>query len=162
MKTIYVKEINQCGDYFLMKFECVSCSFEILQTTQSIINTHCSQCGLNFNDILIDVSKIKFTLTSGTKRKIRLGVKQVKKMYELQEGKCAYCMVSLNLTYHVEHIIPLCVGGTNRESNLCLSCPECNLMAGTKVFNDFNSKQRWILDEKLRTRKRNSTTARID
>lgn len=155
MEIVYIKEINQCGDYFLMKFDCLRCGSDKLETAQSLKDNECAKCGYSFNDMVVDVARIKFTLTSGTRRKLRFGIKQIKRMYDMQEGKCAYCMAELNLNYHIEHIIPLCVGGTNKESNLCLSCPNCNLIAGTKVFVDFSSKQRWILDEKFKTRKRN-------
>lgn len=43
-----------------------------------------------------------------------------------QKGKCAYCRKSIRKTYHVDHISPLAKGGSNRPSNLQLTCKSCN------------------------------------
>jgi hypothetical protein len=48
----------------------------------------------------------------------------------LYGGRCAYCRSPLFLlpgTEHIEHIVPRSVGGATDDSNLCLSCPRCNL-----------------------------------
>ena len=41
----------------------------------------------------------------------------------MQKGKCAYCREKLGNIYHVDHITPLCLGGTNHPSNIQLCCP---------------------------------------
>ena len=59
---------------------------------------------------------------------------------------CAYCGDDLAKTkMHIEHVRPLCCGGTNKIENLVLSCPTCNLLAGSKWFEDFYQKQLYIL-----------------
>ena len=50
--------------------------------------------------------------------------------------KCAYCGKE-NIPLQIEHIIPRAKGGSNRVSNLCLSCEKCNLAKGTKSIEDF-------------------------
>jgi hypothetical protein len=35
---------------------------------------------------------------------------------------------------HVDHYVPLARGGTGAESNLVLSCEECNLAKGTDIW----------------------------
>ena len=45
-------------------------------------------------------------------------------------GRCEYCLMHQSLqgaTFHIEHIDPRSLGGTDDESNLALACPSCNL-----------------------------------
>jgi 5-methylcytosine-specific restriction endonuclease McrA len=48
-------------------------------------------------------------------------------LYEAQYGKCIYCTAKLGQKYHVDHVIPIVLGGSNDKSNLQLLCPPCNL-----------------------------------
>lgn len=49
----------------------------------------------------------------------------INEIFDAQNGKCAYCRVSLN-SYHVDHIIPLKNGGLNFRRNLQVLCASCN------------------------------------
>lgn len=52
----------------------------------------------------------------------------VRKIFRMQKGMCAYCRVSLKkVKTHVDHITALSRGGTNDRSNLQLLCKPCNL-----------------------------------
>lgn len=52
----------------------------------------------------------------------------VQKLIANQKNKCAECGKSLLVTgYHVDHIMPLVLGGTNWPWNLQILCPACNL-----------------------------------
>ena len=45
-------------------------------------------------------------------------------------GRCEYCRMHQSLqgaTFHVEHVIPRCLGGTSEFGNLAWACPSCNL-----------------------------------
>jgi 5-methylcytosine-specific restriction endonuclease McrA len=53
--------------------------------------------------------------------------------------KCAYCGGE-NVPLQVEHIHPKAKGGSNRISNLTLSCEKCNLKKGAKDIKDFLKK----------------------
>jgi len=53
-------------------------------------------------------------------------------LYTLQKGLCACCGKSLDAGYHVDHIIPLALGGRNIDGNLQLLTPKCNLRKGAK------------------------------
>lgn len=47
-----------------------------------------------------------------------------------QREQCAYCRLKLGDRFHVDHIQPLCRGGTNDRANLQLLCANCNLRKG--------------------------------
>lgn len=49
---------------------------------------------------------------------------------------CAYCPAT-NVPLQVEHIVPRARGGSNRVSNLTLSCAACNTAKGTQSVEDF-------------------------
>lgn len=55
---------------------------------------------------------------------------------DLQDNLCHYCQSNLT-SDHLEHMTPLSRGGLHDVSNLCLSCPECNLRKGTKTEEEF-------------------------
>jgi 5-methylcytosine-specific restriction endonuclease McrA len=50
--------------------------------------------------------------------------------------KCAYCG-AVNVPLIVEHVVPKAKGGTNRLSNLTVSCRKCNGKKGTKDLREF-------------------------
>ena len=50
--------------------------------------------------------------------------------------RCEYCKMHQSLqgaTFHVEHIIPLAIGGISQLKNLALACPSCNLHKSDRV-----------------------------
>jgi 5-methylcytosine-specific restriction endonuclease McrA len=54
--------------------------------------------------------------------------------------KCVYCDKQ-DLPLQIEHIYPRAKGGSNRISNLTLSCERCNIKKGTKDIKDFLKKE---------------------
>ena len=60
-------------------------------------------------------------------------------------GACEYCRLiesACGVTFHIEHIVPMCQEGETVMSNLALSCPGCNLAkAGRTVGQDHQGKQ---------------------
>ncbi len=60
----------------------------------------------------------------------------VQKLFESQFGICTGCGNALESSgdkkYHVDHIMPIALGGSNWPSNLQLLCPRCNLTKNAK------------------------------
>lgn len=48
------------------------------------------------------------------------------RLFKLQRGKCACCGRQLGNKYHLDHIMPLSLGGANIDSNMQLLRPTCN------------------------------------
>lgn len=61
----------------------------------------------------------------------------VKKLLILQKGKCACCGLSLDNGYHLDHIMPIALGGKNTDDNVQLLTPKCNLSKGAKHPIDY-------------------------
>lgn len=58
--------------------------------------------------------------------------------------KCAYCGIE-NVPFEIEHILAKSKGGSNRISNLCLSCHSCNQAKGNKPVEEFLKKKPEVL-----------------
>lgn len=50
--------------------------------------------------------------------------------------ECSYCGKQ-DVPLEIEHIMPKSRGGSNRVSNLCLACHECNIKKGTRTAIEF-------------------------
>lgn len=61
----------------------------------------------------------------------------VQKLLNLQNGKCACCGKPLNNGYHLDHIMPLALGGKNSDNNVQLLAPICNWKKGSKHPDDW-------------------------
>ena len=72
------------------------------------------------------------------------------KEYLLQkwDRKCAYCGAE-NVPFEIEHILAKSKGGSNRVSNLCLSCHSCNQAKGNRPVEEFLKKKPEILKRDL-------------
>lgn len=63
-------------------------------------------------------------------------------MAESQDWLCAYCETPLFGEYHVDHMLPLSRGGSNRWDNLALTCPECNLRKHIMTAEEYMNTRR--------------------
>lgn len=61
----------------------------------------------------------------------------IARIIKQQKHKCAYCRACLKGGYHIDHIMPLALGGSNWPSNLQGLCAPCNLSKGAKHPIDF-------------------------
>lgn len=64
-------------------------------------------------------------------------------LYELQNGLCAYCGIRLFKDYHVDHVTPLFLGGSDNPDNLVCSCVRCNSSKGHKLVADWQAVRGW-------------------
>lgn len=58
---------------------------------------------------------------------------QIKALLMMQGCKCANCLKSIKNKYHVDHIMPLVLGGSNDISNIQLLCAFCNQSKHSKA-----------------------------
>lgn len=64
-------------------------------------------------------------------RRKTLPAKVRRAVFERDEGLCYHCDVALDFAhFHVDHLHPVCLGGTDDMENLAASCPPCNLAKG--------------------------------
>lgn len=74
-----------------------------------------------------------------------LSVNLAEKLFKLQNGKCACCGLPLGEEYHLDHIMPLALGGTNEDWNIQLLKAECNLSKHAKHPIDFMQSKGFLL-----------------
>jgi 5-methylcytosine-specific restriction endonuclease McrA len=139
---IECKEIVQAGSVFLLRFDCPKCGHEQFAGYPL---SKCSTCDVGLQDQPLDLDARRRLVVGSFRVKGRVSKRLVQSLFGQQDGLCAYCRVTLSGGYHVEHIVPLCVGGTNGTHNLILACPPCNHTAGGKAFSNFATKQAYIL-----------------
>ena len=51
-------------------------------------------------------------------------------------GRCEYCklsQVSQEARFHIDHVLPIKLGGSTRPENLCLACVSCSLRKSAKT-----------------------------
>lgn len=66
------------------------------------------------------------------------------RLFKLQRGKCACCGVKL-VEDHMDHVIPLALGGPNEDWNMQLLCPPCNLQKGAKHPVDYMQSKGFLI-----------------
>jgi 5-methylcytosine-specific restriction endonuclease McrA len=50
-----------------------------------------------------------------------------------RDKKCRYCQTTVG-PWEIDHKVPISLGGSNRLSNLVLSCAECNRRKGASLW----------------------------
>lgn len=75
--------------------------------------------------------------------KLSVGLKN--KLFVLQKGKCPCCNQPLGNDYHLDHIMPLSLGGTNTDDNIQLLRASCNRQKWAKHPVDFMSTRGFLL-----------------
>lgn len=64
-------------------------------------------------------------------------VADVREQYERQRGRCYWCRARVRDSYHVDHVIPLALGGSDGPENIVIACPHCNLSKQDKLPQEF-------------------------
>ena len=67
------------------------------------------------------------------------------KLFALQRGKCACCGLPLGDKYHLDHIMPLALGGSNTDDNIQLLRSCCNSQKHAKHPIDFMQSRGFLL-----------------
>lgn len=67
------------------------------------------------------------------------------RLFKLQNGKCPCCGLPLGKDPHLDHILPLDLGGANVDSNMQLLRKGCNLKKHTKHPVDFMQSRGFLL-----------------
>ena len=68
------------------------------------------------------------------------------KLFKLQRGKCACgCKQALGDNYHLDHIMPLALGGSNTDDNIQLLRQRCNNQKHAKHPVDFMQQRGFLL-----------------
>lgn len=67
------------------------------------------------------------------------------KLYRLQRGKCACCGLPLGDDYHLDHIMPVVLGGENVDANIQLLRDVCNLQKHAKHPVEFMRSRGFLL-----------------
>lgn len=75
----------------------------------------------------------------------RLSTTLKQSLMEKQKEKCAVCKKSVKKACHLDHIVPLALGGGNVDSNIQLLCPSCNSSKSAKHPVDFMQSRGFLL-----------------
>lgn len=67
------------------------------------------------------------------------------RLFKLQRGKCACCGEALGDNYHLDHIMPLALGGTNTDDNAQLLRARCNLQKNAMHPVEFMRRRGFLL-----------------
>ncbi len=76
-----------------------------------------------------NIEKVKAAVRRGRKLAVpgKLSKGIVESLLAKQNGCCACCGLPLLGKYHLDHILPLSLGGANSDDNVQLLLPKCNL-----------------------------------
>ena len=67
------------------------------------------------------------------------------RLYGIQRGRCTCCGKPLGKDYHLDHIMPLALGGTNTDDNMQLLRATCNRQKSAKHPVDFMQQRGFLL-----------------
>lgn len=69
----------------------------------------------------------------------------IKDLHRTQRRLCVVCKIALRPGFHIDHIVPLKLGGSNGKENLQLLCPDCNRRKHAKDPVKFMQEQGFLL-----------------
>jgi hypothetical protein len=155
-EILELKEVVQVGDVFFCRALCMAYLCHKILFSR-IENPECNYCGKDYTGAVLKLPTTRsgFRLVAGTRRRPRWKIKKelIRELWEMSAGFCGYCQQPVSVeAYQIDHILPLCAGGTNNLTNLTVSCKACNLVCGGKVFNSFQLKADFALAQRLKKR----------
>ena len=75
----------------------------------------------------------------------RLSLGLADKLFKLQRGKCPCCGLPLGADYHMDHKMPLALGGMNTDDNIQLLRALCNTQKQAKHPIDFMQSRGFLI-----------------
>lgn len=99
--------------------------------------------GADNKDIRLTINRNRRARLRGNGGKLSKGLSE--KLYKLQGGKCACCGHPLGDSYHLDHIMPLALGGKNEDCNMQLLRAFCNLSKKAKHPIDYMQSRGFLL-----------------
>lgn len=114
-----------------------------LQTVETWIKKFLKFCPITcieIEQVRFDLQKLENPEISGLEYQQGelFGYEVLEFLLEKWGRKCAYCGIT-DVPFEVEHIKPKSKGGSNRISNLTISCHNCNQAKGNQKIEDFLS-----------------------
>ncbi len=94
-------------------------------------------------DLMVLYRQNRRARTMGSGGMLSKGLKD--RLFKLQKGKCACCRKPIGANYHMDHIMPLYLGGTNTDDNIQLLRATCNMQKHTKHPVDFMQSRGFLL-----------------
>lgn len=77
----------------------------------------------------LEIKRTSEKLRNSIKRALggdKISQSEIDALYIKQEGLCKYCHAGLNNHYHMDHRVPIKLGGKHELSNIQLLCTHCN------------------------------------
>ena len=87
----------------------------------------------------------EWTHTRKSRKYGRLPKGTVKSLGDAQKWQCIACRCSVKTVFHLDHIMPLALGGLHEPLNMQLLCPRCNLQKSAKHPVDFMRERGFLL-----------------
>ena len=100
----------------------------------------CKKAWVKANPEAIRLKEYRRRAKTASSGKLSKGL--IAKLMALQNGLCACCGADLSSGYHMDHKMPLALGGSNTDENMQLLTPLCNLRKGAMHPDDYMRKRR--------------------
>lgn len=91
----------------------------------------------------LTIGRNRTAIKRGARGKLSAGIRE--RLWKLQKGKCPCCGQPLGKDPHIDHIIPIALGGTNTDDNVQLLRAKCNLAKHAKHPVDFMRERGFLL-----------------
>lgn len=112
-----------------------------LKNTRKLINSDSFDSDKFNNDRLeaiMNSAPVSNSTVSNKKHRPKISHAKRLRIFNKYHSRCYYCHKKLSInSCHIDHMTPISKGGSNRDDNLVLACPECNESKGTLTRNEY-------------------------
>jgi len=142
------------GSVALLRGKCPACG-EIA----FIIDGEYQCCGHVITEKTKEITKVK-RMISGELRRKTFSKKLKEDLLNKQQGKCYWCGIDIKNSWflrkgkwekvkcHIDHYVAWVFSGNSKKDNLVASCNICNLLKGSKVFDNEEDLRRYLLRQR--------------